>query len=607
MEQPVDILSEADPDTERRLGAFPNPPLDECPVVPLGFDGPRLIFAMPEGEIRIELASKIGSMLRTDIMACEAGQSFLVYWRDGDDKFQRDLATVWFVRRCRAAGKWDSRRVQRSLGVWPGGAGEVVLHRGGEIWRYGPDGGVDVVSIVNALRDRSGPIYLLRPPAPRPGEAIAAADGAWIRSHLNRWRFNEIGDDGLTGADLVMGWIGSAMLGAVAPFRGHLLINALPGSGKTTLLAFIEALVSALAGDVINSFTEAGFRAEITGMARPALIDEAEASGGDHGPGPVEMVLGYLRLMATGAGANRKQVGSDAGQGAQTAVGSVLMAAASPPKLDSALATRVAEVKLLPLNRSDLPEDEPGPEMATDEQLADAVKRARKLAPGLLARVLESAGRYREDVALIKAALLRAHQSARTADLVAMMAAGRRLLMDDDPLTPMSAEAEVAFWTPLLDMRERAEAVTNPGADALAFLLHTDSGLQQTQRKSLGELIESELAGEKAYPEILKAHGLRVYLGPGKDGREGPWLLIANHHPGLDRIFARSPWGDHRKTLEYLDALGPEHQTWPTKPMWFGLAKKSRALAVPLTPWLEKPIRVPAAVPGSVPGEAYDF
>ena len=482
MDEPIDTLASAGDEDEGDLSPFVNPSLEECPVVPLGFDGARVIFAMPEGEIRIETAARIGQMLRTDIMACADGQAFLGYWRDRKQKFLREVATVWFVRKCREAGKWDASRAQRGLGVWPGEPGEAVLHLGGEIQRWRPTGEVVVETIVQALRRRSGPIYILRPPAPRPDcqNPATSADGAWLRRHMDAWRFEALGEEGLTGADVVAGYVGLALLGAVAPFRAHVLLDALPGSGKTTFLTFIHALLSSLAGDVINSFTEAGFRAEISGMARPALVDEAESSGGDMGPGPVERVLDYLRLMTTGQGANRKQVDtSGGGGGAQTAVGAVLMAAVSPPRLDSALATRVAEIRMSPLELTGDPPD--GLLRLNDALLASAADKARALSPRLLARALRGATRYRDDMASVKAALMAGARDARTADLVSALAAGRRLLMADAPLTPAEAEEEAAFWRPLLDQRTEVEAVTNPGADAFAHLMAADSGLQRGQ------------------------------------------------------------------------------------------------------------------------------
>lgn len=602
MEEPYDTLGgEAEDGDERDLGVFPTPSIEDCPIVFLGFDGPRVVFAMPEGEIRAEPAAKIGQMLRTDIMACAAGQAFLVNWRDRKDKFHRDMATVWFVRQCRERGKWDAGRPQRGLGVWPGRPGETLLHRGNavEVWERGRQ--VDELTIAEALKTRQGPLYRLHPAAPGTAEPCGPEIGQWARRHFDAWRFEPIGEEGLTGADVVAGYVGLALLGAVAPFRVHVLLDALPGSGKTTFLAFVHALLSALAGEPVNSFTDAGLRKEVSGHARPLLIDEAETAESDLGPGPVEQVLALLRLMATGEGANRKQ--ADA---AQTALGAVLMAGANPPPLDAALATRVAQVRMRRVAGADPADDDPDARprpRLDDAQLSAAVERAKAEAPALLGRALSLADRYRQDLAAIKRALVDAGEMHRSADLIASLAAGRRLLVSDDALDDDAAALEVARWSALAAERAAGEGMRNDAQEALSWLLAADSGVQRSgTRVTVGQLVEAQAHAEGSDVEAeLKACGLRVLWAWGPDGREGPWLLVANKHPGTARIFARSRFKNWSRVLAGLDELGPEHRTWAHKPEWFGPGQKSRARAIPLAPWLEKPIRPRAT--GSVPGE----
>ncbi len=577
-------MEDAPEGTESRLKGFPNPDVTESPVIPLGFAGPKVWFAMPEGELRSEVASKVGAMLRTDIYACQAGASFLTYWRDREDKFQREPCAIWFVRQCRKAGFWDASRPIRSLGVWPGEAGAVMLHRGDEVWSFASGRKVEKRSIAEMMRVRSGPLYRLAASAPRPAKPCTVEDGAWVRRQLDHWHFEAIGLDGLTGADVLAGWMAGAMLGAVAPFRGHFMLNALQGSGKTTLVHLVHALMSALAGPVIDSFSEAGFRSDLSGMARPVLIDEAEGGANAHGgAGVVEQALGVLRRMSTGDGGVRKQVGQDGNVATQTAVGSVLLAAILPPKLGPADGSRIVEVRLLPLQAKD------GADMASDADLAEIQAKAEALAPKLLARILLGARRYRSDVAMVKAALQRAKESPRTADLIAMLAAGRRLLLHDEPLTPETADIQARFWRPLLAQRESIEVVTNPGADAFAHLMAASTDrFRNDQRLTVGVMIDRVVAGEREYLGTLKAHGLLFYEDLGPDGRAGPWLIVSNHNPVLEKIFAPTKWQDWRRALAYLDALGPDYQTWPTKPLRYGAGLQQRGLAIPLTPLIDR-------------------
>jgi hypothetical protein len=88
-----------------------------------------------------------------------------------DDKFLRDLATVWFVRQCREAGYWDASRPVRSLGVWPGEDGQVVLHVGDELWRLIAEGKKpETLPIIEALRERKRAALPPAPPGPPAGE-----------------------------------------------------------------------------------------------------------------------------------------------------------------------------------------------------------------------------------------------------------------------------------------------------------------------------------------------------------------------------------------------------------------------------------------------------
>jgi hypothetical protein len=613
---------EADETDEKDLGAYPNPPLEECPVVPLGHYGNKVVFAMPEGEIRHEAASKVGQMLRTDIFACVPGVIFLNNWRDKKEKLHRELAVIWLVRKCREAGYWDTNRTTRSLGVWPGSGDVVMLHLGDQVWTFGSDGIVKR-SIVEMMRERSGPLYKIAPPAPRPAKPARTKVGDWIRECLSLWNFEPIGPDGLDGGDILAGWLMAALLGGVAPFRGHMIVYGSHGAGKTTLVQFIHALASTIAGELLNSFSDAGFRSDISGLARPVFLDETESSASTgHGPGPVEQAIVVLRRMSTGDGSKRKQGGGEnGGSTTQTALGSALLGAITPPKLETADASRFFEVRLRPLASPKL--DASGAPIDMDAHLKAMMAEAKRLAPAIFGRAVVGADRYRADVSMIKAALVRTGEKPRSADLVAMVAAGRRLLLHDKPLDAAGADAEILFWKPLLAQRQASEIITNVGADALGHLLAFETSVHRNDRKvSIGLMVERLVAGDRDYVEMLKTYGLQVWdeghgtiiweAGDGgPQGRPGPWLIVANNHPQLKRIFAGTRWDDWRRALGFLDDLGADYATWTTKGLRYGTGVKQRGLAIPLTPLLDRLSPSSSDRSGGVPatrsGHAVDF
>ena len=602
----ADVEELNDEDDAPSVPAFANPKSDESPVVPLGFTGAQVVFGMPAGDIRIETASRIAGMLKTDIFACFEGQAFLQNWRNNDDgKFQRDLAAIWFNRKCREAGLWNDQRPKRSLGVWEGtDERSVVVHAGDAIWEGGEND--DWVPVAKTLRRRTGPIYIRAPEHPRPVfPGATSGDLECLRQFLGRWQFEAIGKEGLTGADVVLGWIGGAILGAVAPFRGHCLLYGPPGAGKTTLMRLIHSILSAMSGEMLNDFTEAGFRNALANEARPVLLDEAEAATNGQ-PGAVEKALETLRRMSTGDGGRRRMGAIGGGSASASAVGAALLGAITPPRLSAADASRFVEVRIKPLGAAIA---------GTDDKLAEERAAAEALSPRILARVVRLAGRYRADVRQMKLSLGLAGLDPRAADLMAMLAAGRRLLTSDEALTEEAADREVWAWQPLIERRIRDDTSPNEGASCLAHLFAHETGyVRDGRRATVGELIAGEVksggdaSGDQGgHAEHLRSLGLRVYVGPPDGGGPTePWCWVANSHPGLTRIFAGTRWGDWKRALEFLDALGADHAPRIGKsPQRFGLGVKVRFLAVPLAPWLgDGPSAAPSRpVPPTVPDE----
>lgn len=609
--EPVDVSGPPTPELDDEGAGIAWPDAADSPVVPLGYAGELNVFLMPEGNIRTIIAQRVGQALRTDIFVCRAGAKFLKAFctpARGDEpgKFLQIEASKWFTRECRARGMWDLDRPQRSVGVWPDGplGQRVTLHLGDEIWRVDAQaqGGFDVASVFDALKARSGPIWRLAPPTRRPAPAASVQAGRWVRGTLDHWRFEAIGEgrgeERLSGGDVLAGWVMAALLGAVPPFRGHLILFAMAGSGKTRLMLFVHALMSVMVEEPLTAFSVPGLRSALADFARAVLIDEAEKGAAGDGPSLVEQALDVLRPMATGDGGNRKMGDIGGKTKTQSAQGSALLGATKPPMLGPADATRFAEIKLLPLVAEAGSDWRP----ASDAELEAATARAKALAPALLGRAVQGAGRYVADVALLKAGMTRDGHAPRTADLIAMLAAGHRLLLHDAPLTPESAQAVLARWAPLLSERAESEAVSNDGADLLAFIFNAPSGKFSKDRNlSIGDVIDRAIKDTtyEDWGEVLARFGLRVELhggeintGPlglvarGKAPVSGHWLLVANGHPGMEALLARTEFGDWRRTLSYLEQLGPEHGQQPVRPLKFGVGPSRRSLGIPLAPWI---------------------
>ncbi|MBX9707910.1 MAG: hypothetical protein K2X61_08270 [Caulobacteraceae bacterium] len=573
-------MPDAEPDADAG-DVWIEPDLDECPVIPLGFYDRMVVLALPEGELREEPAYRIGSMMKTDLFVGKRGRIFLSLFKNRKNEFQREKAAAWLVEKCRDAGRWDENRARRGYGVWPSAEGPVV-HAGDAIGRW-PFRKGDWRSVADALREtRDGPIWLLRPPHPRPGKPASVEVGRELKTKLGMWSFAPLGDGGMTEADVVVGWQGCALLGGVPAFRPHLSVSGGAGTGKTTLSRLMQAAGSANAGELLDTFTEAGIRNSLSGEARALYMDEAEPS--PDGQGPVEKAMEILRRMSTGEGSSGRKGDTGGRTVTTTAVGAAYLASIFPVAIGDAMATRMVEVRLRPLGKA---------KGGADDALKAAIDWAREISPDLLARAVRDVGRYRNDVSMMKTALGETGRLPRTADLIAALAAGRRLLLEDQALTLETAREELQLWAALISGREETSAAQNPGQACLSRIWAINSGQHSKDRHlTLGEMIEEEATSPGYHEKVLKTFGLAVENGHTNAERPGPWLIISTNHPTLARGLAGTQFANWKGVLEHLADLGeayaPQHYGRPKR---FGM-HQSRAICVPLTPWLGKPIAV---------------
>jgi hypothetical protein len=122
----------------------------------------------------------------------------------------------------------------------------------------------------------------------------------------------------------------AALLGAVAPFRGHLLVNAWPGRGSPPWWS--SSTRCSRRWPATSSTASPKPACATTWPAWPGRCcwTRRRRAPGTHGPGPVERALELLRRMSTGKGGTRKQGDIGGGTVTQTAVGAVLLAAINP-------------------------------------------------------------------------------------------------------------------------------------------------------------------------------------------------------------------------------------------------------------------------------------
>jgi energy-coupling factor transporter ATP-binding protein EcfA2 len=220
----------------------------------------------------------------------------------------------------------------------------------------------------------------LTPPAP-PLSAELAQQVERMFTHWHWWNDGE--------HKVFTGLWAAGLLGAAISWRPHGLLVGPPGSGKSTLLD-LYACLSPLAMSV-NDYSAAGVRQMLTGRAAPLILDEA-----DEDPETMGRLQQVLRRASGGEGA-RVVRGTGEGKAMRSdfmspaILGSVL----APPLMPQD-ATRITKMELIRI-----------PDDAAALPIDAMMTWARNNAAALWGRAIEGIPRFRLNLAMIRAALIR--------------------------------------------------------------------------------------------------------------------------------------------------------------------------------------------------------
>ena len=385
-----------------------------CPVASLGHSAGMFYFLSPVGELRVIAGEKMNEAgLRTLLLG---DVEWLVKNWPRPDKgpwsFYAGPAAEWLQRECKRSGLWDDRVPIRGVGVWPAGKQPedgLLVHAGSDIllngnWR-------------RAGIYHGGAIYPARPSIERPTYPPAtSAEACALREMLSNWNFSDP-----AGPMLFMGFLGTALLGGVPPWRPHIFVHAQFGSGKTWLAEWLLAALGPMAQEEANDFTEAGLRQALSNEARALVLDEAES---DENFNRMGRVVNLLRRMSQGGGARSLRGSAEGRAHSFRVVGSVALFSIMPPAFKPADRSRFTMLELRPLDK--------GPEAADGARRArDSIAQARELSFRLWQRALEGWPRYCATREKYRAALMADASTAREADQFSALFAGHDLLCED--------------------------------------------------------------------------------------------------------------------------------------------------------------------------------
>jgi hypothetical protein len=585
--KPIDIREER---ARQMLGP-------DCPYVPLGYDETSY-YVISRNQIVRQLKERD---LSRNMMVSIAGEPWLEqrYPRTRKKKRGADLevygiaaekAAAELMAACSVMGYWSPDDHIRGLGAWIGADGDLVLHRGDHLFLRGR---------VAHLGRHSEFVYVPRrplpalPDGPRMAPLIASA-ASELATRLDTFRWSR----GTYDADLALGWICCAIIGAALAFRPHLWITGEFGTGKTTLQTLLTALFSAAGIVSVTDASAAGLWQQMAFDSIPVGVDEIESSA------ELDRQAAIIKLIRqASSGALILRGGASHAGAAFTVKSCFLCSSIIIPPMPSQDASRIIALELL--------KDPAGvrrPPFSVDKVTMLGAALTRRLAghyPRLVGEVLPAVRQQMQDDGF----------PARMADVYAALWAARDVAMHDE-----WSPARLAEWLarqPTVIAKETAlRDLTPEWRRCLDWLLSTRTDRLRAESDTFGDLIGRGTENLLKPQRTLVQHGLFDAAGEeiavGEDDRDGTaarnrlmryglqlrrlidpatgeaavMLIVANSHRQLAEIFAQSIW----RTLPEAATGGgwsqvlrraPGAQT--TRTQWrFRAGVKSRAVILPI-------------------------
>lgn len=395
----------------------------ESPFIPLGnLPGTGVAFLDSHGALQLVIARDLS---RNNLQRfCSAKPLWLVKTfprpkkgqnSDEAESFAANLAADLFINACGHEGPWDPKRRLRGRGAWLGEDGDLILHCGDVLWIGGK------VAKAGLRGDRIYPrgAPLMRPhkdPQPAyhgPGEKLLDIFNSW------NWRQPELDQR------LLLGWVGSAMIGGALETRPSVWMTGLRGSGKSTLVYTLICALFDQARSLIFSTntTPAGCWQMLGYDSIPVVLDETEPSLDNR---KLNALVEMMRHSYSGGDVQR---GSSEGTAHQYPVRSSFMfSSVNVPDLKPQDRSRCAVLELMPLKAGD--------------PLAFAWSEMPMLGRALMRRMVDHWDRLQTVLAAYKTALIKRGWDSRGADTFGTLLACASVLLEDDAYPDHLLEGE---------------------------------------------------------------------------------------------------------------------------------------------------------------------
>lgn len=480
-------------------------------------------------------------VLRTGALLTKVGALQLVpdmeYWAAHAHTHKRkvDFSEVGatLMSACYARGVYTPRRV-RGRGGWMD-EGRVVFHNGDSLWVDGA-----------TMRPGDARSHYIYPQEDRFGdmdlsdvEPLSDADGRLILDICRHLRWEDS-----TAALYVAGWMATAPVCGLLPWRPHIWVTGTRGSGKSWLLnSVVGRILSPFSLNVKGATTEAGIRSTLGRDARPVIFDEAEPGDNPATRQRMEALLELIRQASAETDAEQLK-----GSSTHVAYGFNVRSQFLCGSIAVPLARDADESRFMVCT---LRQPLPGPK--GEVHFADLRKMVARLPPDCAARLLKrqlaNAGVLRQSAETLAAAIAGRSGTRRQGDQVGTLLAGVWTLLHRKPIRPAQAEEWAARVLPDPE-GEEAEAATENEAHgllraALSSLVRVTTE-HRTVERSLGELLLAGLAETRddAIPtgeakRALERYGVKIL-----DSSSGePGVAFATGHEHSSKLFEASPYG----------------------------------------------------------------
>jgi hypothetical protein len=518
-------------DGEPPVRAFADPAT--CPVMCLGKVERSFLFLSPSGAIKEMTAKELASAATLGELFDGQTQWLKEYFPSdkGSSGFAGHSAAMWLIRQCVTRGWFNPDTGFRGRGVWRLESGDLIVHLGDTIWRYGADGGrVETFAAGCRVGDH---IYaeLTRDPRPaEPKDAATAEDVDRVLGLLQSWNWSHPRD-----AEIMLGWIGAAMLAGALRWRPHIWVGGLPASGKSQLEKFVRGLFGPGAVVRASEPSRAFIVDALAGAARPVMLDELERN---LDPAKQDMIIELSRLASTD---DQSGIGRSSLSGRVThkplRAAMYFSAVARPPMRQQDL-RRIYVTQLLPL-----------PEASEEGRLrlAEIRQSSEALGAKLKARALAAWPRFRANLDAFDGAITRQiKRGGGLVDQLGTLLAMAYALLKDAALTGAEADAalqgfDLTAVTGDSDSHEPMECARH----LLTSFVNLDvEGKRET--RPVGELLaDAATVGEAAEygpaARALRRYGMRIEYYPFA-GVVEPCLIVANRHQALEEIYDGSRW-----------------------------------------------------------------